>query len=239
MRFEQVYVIRGRFRHQAVRPRAAVPVGTSLLRILEGRMATAGSVGRMSRIVLLTSDRMSGEALTIACRRRGLVIDARAPGDLADMVPDVLVLDARTTGHLPAEVAASVADSVGRVVVVGGPNDATAVPADAHVPMDGGLDDLVAAITDRGSRISSSETPLDPVGLTARESDVLRALVAGWGTAQMAEGYGISQRTVGTHLRNLYAKLGVGSRTEAAAWAVRVGIAPAEAAAEDGVSGRS
>lgn len=49
-------------------------------------------------------------------------------------------------------------------------------------------------------------------GLTAREAQALRYLVAGRGDSQMAEAMGISYNTARTHVRNVYNKLGVHDR---------------------------
>ncbi|WP_233158183.1 response regulator transcription factor [Actinokineospora bangkokensis] len=57
--------------------------------------------------------------------------------------------------------------------------------------------------------------------LTPRERECLALLVEGAGTAAMASGLGVSATTVRTHVRALLTKLGVHSRVEAAALAVR------------------
>src|SRR5882672_5296333 len=57
--------------------------------------------------------------------------------------------------------------------------------------------------------------------LTPRESDVLRALVSGARSNDIALGLGISERTVKAHLGSIYQKLGVESRTAAVAAAVQ------------------
>lgn len=61
-------------------------------------------------------------------------------------------------------------------------------------------------------------------GLTAREVEVLRLLVAGEPDRAIAEALFVSPRTVGTHVANILAKLGVGSRTAAVAHAIRDGF---------------
>lgn len=56
--------------------------------------------------------------------------------------------------------------------------------------------------------------------LSQRELEVLRLLVAGCANKEIAARLAISLRTVEGHLGNIFSKLGVGSRTEAALYAV-------------------
>lgn len=58
-----------------------------------------------------------------------------------------------------------------------------------------------------------------PAGLTKREIEIVRAIAKGATNKQVAESLFISEKTVARHLANVYAKLGVSSRTAAAAWA--------------------
>ncbi len=60
-----------------------------------------------------------------------------------------------------------------------------------------------------------------PHGLSAREMDVLRLIVAGRTDREIAEELFISKRTVTTHVSNIFNKLGLSTRAEAAAFAVR------------------
>lgn len=60
-------------------------------------------------------------------------------------------------------------------------------------------------------------------GLTERELDVLRAVARGLSNKEIGEALGIATNTVQVHLRNIFAKLGVGDRTEAVAYAIRQG----------------
>jgi len=59
--------------------------------------------------------------------------------------------------------------------------------------------------------------------LTPREMEVLGAAARGLGNKQIAAELGMSARTVQTHLTSVFAKLGVGSRTEAVLLAVKRG----------------
>jgi non-specific serine/threonine protein kinase len=61
-------------------------------------------------------------------------------------------------------------------------------------------------------------------GLTPRERDVLRLVARGMTDAQVAGVLVLSPRTVNTHLRSIYRKLGVASRTAAARRAMDEGI---------------
>jgi DNA-binding CsgD family transcriptional regulator len=68
---------------------------------------------------------------------------------------------------------------------------------------------------------ASAETAAVSAGLTAREIDVLRLVAQGMTDAEVAEQLYISPRTVGQHLRSVYNKLGVSSRTAATRLAVQ------------------
>ncbi len=58
-----------------------------------------------------------------------------------------------------------------------------------------------------------------PAGLTPRELEVLALVAAGRSNRAIADELFISTKTASVHVSNILAKLGVGSRTEAAAWA--------------------
>lgn len=57
--------------------------------------------------------------------------------------------------------------------------------------------------------------------LTAREQEVLRLLAQGTTNKDIAQALFVSVRTVEAHMRSIFGKLGVRSRTEAALWAAR------------------
>lgn len=64
-----------------------------------------------------------------------------------------------------------------------------------------------------------------PGDLTQRETEVLQLLAEGKSNRDIAQSLFLSVRTVEAHLQNLYGKLAVNTRTEAALWAVRNGFA--------------
>ena len=61
------------------------------------------------------------------------------------------------------------------------------------------------------------------MGLTNREMEVLRGVVAGKTNQEIGLTLGISEKTVEKHLDGIFTKLGVASRVEAAVYAVREG----------------
>ena len=61
----------------------------------------------------------------------------------------------------------------------------------------------------------------EPIGLTARETEVLSCLANGMSNKQIAQALGISIRTVTVHVSNLLRKTGAASRTEVAVRAAR------------------
>lgn len=63
-----------------------------------------------------------------------------------------------------------------------------------------------------------------PGGLTRREIEVLRVIAGGATNRQVAAQLHLSDKTVGRHLANIYAKLGVSTRTAAAHWAHQQGV---------------
>jgi DNA-binding NarL/FixJ family response regulator len=60
-------------------------------------------------------------------------------------------------------------------------------------------------------------------GLTEREIEVLQAVAQGKSNREIGEALFISPHTVQVHVRNIFGKLGVNSRIEAVAYAVRQG----------------
>ena len=84
-------------------------------------------------------------------------------------------------------------------------------------------------LTKAPERRGVSADPTDPVealGLTSRERDVLRLVSAGRTNRQIAEELFISPKTASVHVSNILGKLGVSGRGEAAAVAHRLELFP-------------
>ena len=82
-------------------------------------------------------------------------------------------------------------------------------------------------------------TAANPAGLTRREAEVLRLLAAGLSNAKIAAQLGLSARTIDNHVSATLRKLGVRTRTEAAAQAERLSLKPESVSAPqpDALSG--
>ena len=66
--------------------------------------------------------------------------------------------------------------------------------------------------------------PDSPEELTEREIDVLRLLAQGLSNKEIARTLSIGEKTVKTHVSSILSKLNVSSRTQAALYAVRIGL---------------
>jgi two-component system, NarL family, response regulator LiaR len=70
--------------------------------------------------------------------------------------------------------------------------------------------------------------PEGPERLSERETEVLRLVAGGAANKTIARELGITERTVKAHVGSILAKLRLESRTQAALYAGRVGLVPAE-----------
>jgi two-component system, NarL family, response regulator LiaR len=70
--------------------------------------------------------------------------------------------------------------------------------------------------------------PDSPETLTNRETEVLRLVARGQSNKEIAATLSITEKTVKTHVSNILDKLDVASRTQAALYAVRIGLVSAE-----------
>ena len=107
------------------------------------------------------------------------------------------------------------------------------------------LKDVAADQVAEGIRAAArGESPLDPraastvlaarsepgpaAGLSPREREVLGLLVGGLPNKLIARRLEISEKTVKSHLTNVFRAIGVTDRTQAALWAERNGVRPPE-----------
>lgn len=147
--------------------------------------------------------------------------------DVSDVLPDVrvpaTVITAKDDRVVPPTHAREIARRLpgARLVMVEGR---------AHDPFIRDTGDVVEAILAavEGRPMATEPTavhrPTEP--LTPRETDVLRAVVAGSSNKAIAAELGVSVATVERHLTNLYRKLGATGRADAAVHAVSSGLVP-------------
>jgi DNA-binding NarL/FixJ family response regulator len=75
----------------------------------------------------------------------------------------------------------------------------------------------------------SAARPDYPEDLSEREVSVLKALARGLSNREIGRELWVTEQTVKFHLRNIYRKLDIGNRTEAARYAYRHGLADSQA----------
>ena len=175
-------------------------------------------------------------------------LDELAVREKADDLPDVVLMDllmprldgvAATAAirqrHPGVQVVAltsfSEAERVHAALVAG---------AAGYLLKDAEADELAAAIR----AAHDGEVHLDPVvarkltqllvapkhtatALTVREREVVVLVARGRSNREIADELVISERTARTHVSNVLSKLGLASRTQAALWAIREGLASA------------
>ncbi len=104
----------------------------------------------------------------------------------------------------PTDLAAAISQAVAGTVWMGGPR-------------------VAAILQEHASQIHA---PADGVEMTERELEILRLVARGQSNADIARTLYVTPKTVKFHLTNIFAKLGVTNRTEAAAYAFNKGLAP-------------
>lgn len=161
---------------------------------------------------------------------------------IGSLCPDVALVDVELPGMngiaLAREIAASSAQT--RVLVLSAYDDYAYVIgaleagvtgyllktasarelADAVRTAAGGALVLDESISRRLTRRWRSGLDKAPAALTARESEVLALIARGMSNRQIASALALGQRTVESHVSSVLGKLGLGSRTEAALYAV-------------------
>jgi DNA-binding NarL/FixJ family response regulator len=79
--------------------------------------------------------------------------------------------------------------------------------------------ELAVQLLDEFARLSYLET-----GLTSRERDILNAIVRGDSNREIAHSLGLSEKTVKNYVSDILSKLHVRDRTEAAVYALQMGL---------------
>lgn len=203
---------------------------------------------RQIRVVVADDHTLILEAVKLALENAdgvALVGTATSAAALLDLVrqasPDVALLDLRMPGMDGLTCLDSLRELYPRlkVVVLSAVDDERIVAesfrrgASAYVVKTVDPRDLAAAIRQAveetvytapaGGAAPRVDSELDK--LTAKEQAVLRALASGLSNHQIARELWLAEQTVKFHLTNVYRKLNVSNRTEAARFAYRHGLA--------------
>lgn len=202
----------------------------------------------MIRLAVVDDHPAIAAAIAAAIRDRDdldLVGSATAAGDALDLVertrPDVVVCDLWLDGEpggldvLAALTASDRRDGAPRVLVLSGFDQ----PSFLRAAFEGGASGYlskaspVEVIVESILAVARGETCFPAVTLRAlrdaprrpspREMGAIRLLARGASNDEIAVGLGISIKTVESHLRRLFGRYGVLSRTELAMLAVREG----------------
>jgi DNA-binding NarL/FixJ family response regulator len=165
---------------------------------------------------------------------------------VASLEPDVVVLDLKMPGGTVAETIGRIAKAnadvrVAVLTVSVEPDDvlsALLAGADSYLLKDSPAEQIVGAIRQTATggvvlsepaarallanvAVPDTAAPAEQLQLSARERDVLRLIVDGADNAAIGEALSISRHTVKQHVTNIFGKLGVRTRVQAAVLAVR------------------
>ena len=160
--------------------------------------------------------------------------------------PDIVLLDLRMPGMDGLDALQKLREEHPdvKVVILSGENDAgridraLAAGAAAFVVKTASADDIAHALravmgdatvfytTPRETSEAAPEPALDAAGLTRREREILALVAAGHSNARLGRMLWVTEQTIKFHLSNIYRKLGVSNRTEAAARAYSLGLLP-------------
>lgn len=208
------------------------------------------------RLVVCDGNRILSEALADAlgyCDDDLKAVACTAPDEciaaVCSYAPDICVLDVHLLGadglYVMREIRRCFPDTA--VVVAGDASDPGVVAIVKKLGITGFLakNRSVVEVADALHRIASGEPIFDhPVPhapsrgapsffLTPREAEVLRRIAAGQNTRQMAEEMHIAVSTLRSYIKNVFAKIGVHSRLEAAAVASRANLLDEEDPPQD------
>ena len=208
----------------------------------------------MTRVVIADDHPMMVEALRASLTSEGLEVvgvthyGAEVVGLVEATQPDVLLLDLLMPDRSGLDCLAALRERMPevKVIVLSGVEDEAAIDASlatgavCYVRKDVDSRDLAATV-----RIMATNAPIYAVGrtgapaaarehsgagsaadigLTRRESEIIELVQTGMSNPEMASTLFVSEQTIKFHLSNIYRKLGVGNRTQAAARARGLGL---------------
>lgn len=207
---------------------AAAAVRTALLAAADDQLARSRLLAAQVEIALAAGD---SPCAAVACEELETIAATFASSGLEVMARHargaLLLADGEPEAALPV-----LRETCRRWQEVEAPYDCARVRvllADAY----DALGDRDTAARERAAAVVAFERvgataarPALPGGLTAREAEVLACVAAGRTNREVADELVISEKTVARHLSNIFTKLGVSSRTQAAAYAFDNALIP-------------
>lgn len=175
-------------------------------------------------VVGIAPDMATGRAL-IALRPDLFLMDIGLPdGSGYDLVPDIkagcgakaLIISA--FGDRETVVRALSAGADGYLLKDSTPAqilDGIAITLDGGAPVSPAAAVYLLDLLRNPAQAAPSEPRIEGTGLTPREIDLLRAFAAGLSYKEAARNLGISPHTVGNHVKSIYRKLEVQTRSDA------------------------
>jgi DNA-binding NarL/FixJ family response regulator len=186
-------------------------------------------------VLIADEDEVSREELARLLERNGFKVVPVASGDQAlqavrDNRPSVVLLEiplGQLSGYeVCRAIRAELGDGLPIAFVSGSRTESydrvagLLVGADDYIVKPYAPDELLTRVRNLVRR-SRPLAPAVATGLTRREREVLRLLVEGLRSEEIARRLYISRKTVGTHIENILRKLGVRSQAQAIALAYR------------------
>ncbi|MFN8540403.1 MAG: LuxR C-terminal-related transcriptional regulator [Thermomicrobiales bacterium] len=209
--------------------------GMAHTRAILGRIALydgdpASALAQFTESLLLRRD--LGDNGGIAVALEGLAGVANAlhnPGDAARLAGAADAIRAQVGIPLPSSdqpfyrrIVAEIRQGLTEAAYAAAWTAGQALPPDRAITLALSLDSAAASAPPPAPAADAAPLPAEPAtstarhfGLTSREVEVLRLTTLGLTYAQIAERLSISPRTADAHLRAIYGKLGVTSRTAA------------------------
>jgi DNA-binding NarL/FixJ family response regulator len=178
------------------------------------RIAVLANAEQLPDVVLMDMlmPKLDGIATTEQLKQRWPVVEVVAVTSFLEEEKIRAALEAGASGYLLKDADAPDVASAIRAAVAG----------EVH------LDPAVAKALAAALRAPRSGVD----NLTPRERDVVILIAEGGTNRQIANRLGVTERTARTHVSNILGKLGLASRTQAAMWAVKHGLVPAQRSAE-------
>lgn len=175
-------------------------------------------------VVGVAPDIATGKALIALCPDLFLMDIGLPDGSGYDLVPDI---KARSSAKALIISAFGDRDTVVRALSAGADGyllkdstpaqvlDGIAITLDGGAPVSPAAAVYLLDLLRNPAASPAIETPPHDTGLTPREMDLLRAFAAGRSYKEAARDLAISPHTVGNHVKSIYRKLEVQSRSDA------------------------